>query len=160
MLAPHRGGKPVAVSIMLSILGLGAACALLYNFAVYALPAFVGLSVGFWTMDAGAGPLGGIAVGLFAGIAVLVIGQVIFTSSRSPATRWLVAIIFAAPAAYAGYHALLQVLGLGMPPGLWQQAFAIVGALTVGCTAVGRLASDTGGWTIMPDSTEGRSEVH
>ena len=50
--------------IILTIAGLGALCVLLYNFAVYALPAYVGLSVGYWAISTGAGTVGGIAVGI------------------------------------------------------------------------------------------------
>src|SRR5690606_22910364 len=67
-----HGSKPMAFSIVLGIASIGAICALLYNLAVYVLPVAVGLWTGFWAMDTGAGPFGGIVVGFAAGVAVFV----------------------------------------------------------------------------------------
>lgn len=131
----------MAFSIVLGVLGLGVLSTLLYQFTVYALPAFVGLSVGFWAVNAGAGAIGGILVGLSAAIIVLAIGKVIFTSSQSPLTRGLVALIFAAPAGYAAYQLMLQLSQLGVSSGPWQQVFAGVSALAIGWTAIVRLTA-------------------
>ena len=130
----------MAFSIILTILGLGAFCALLYNFAVYALPAFVGFSVGFWAIHSGAG-LGSIVVGFVAGLVVLLAGQVAFAKSRSLLLRWLLVLLFAAPAAWAGYSLVLQLSELGVPSPVWRHMFAVIGAAVIGCTAVARLAA-------------------
>ncbi|MEQ8393687.1 MAG: hypothetical protein RIC85_02270 [Gammaproteobacteria bacterium] len=130
----------MAFSIVLGIASIGAICALLYNLAVYVLPVAVGLWTGFWAMDTGAGPFGGIVVGFAAGVVVFVLGQAIFTSSRSALVRLLVALIFAVPAAYAGYSIMLQVLGLGDMTGVWAQVFAIVSGAVTGGTTIARLA--------------------
>src|SRR6266702_2958528 len=87
--------------ILLCIAALGALCVLLYNFAVYMLPAYVGLAIAFWAIHTGAGVIGGIAVGLFTGGAVFGVGHVAFTMTRSHIVRWLIAIGFAFPATLA-----------------------------------------------------------
>ncbi|MGO8868993.1 MAG: hypothetical protein ACLQME_21100 [Alphaproteobacteria bacterium] len=129
----------MAFSIILTILGLGAFCALLYNFAVYALPAFVGFSVGFWAIHSGAG-VGSIVVGFVAGLVVLLTGQVAFAKSRSLLIRWLLVLLFAAPAAWAGYSLVLQLCELSVPSPIWRYLFAAIGAVVTGCTAIARLA--------------------
>ncbi len=130
----------MAFSIILTVLGLGAFCALLYKLAVYALPAFVGFSVGFWAIHSGAG-LGSIVMGFAAGLIVLLVGQVAFAKSRSLLLRWLLVLLFAAPAAWAGYSLVLQLSELGVPSPLWRQIFAAVGAAVIGCTAIARLTA-------------------
>jgi len=136
----------MAFSIILTILGLGAFCALLYNFAVYALPAFVGFSAGFSAIHSGAG-VGSIVVGFAAGLVVLLAGQVAFAKSRSLLLRWLLVCLFAAPAAWAGYSLVLQLSELGVPSTAWRHVFAAIGAVVIGCTAIARLAALQAGST-------------
>ena len=61
-----------------------------------------GLS-GFWAYDTGAGPIGAIIIALVAGATTLAAGRLVFDSTRNGAVRVLVALLFAAPAALAGY---------------------------------------------------------
>ncbi len=124
---------------MLTVLGLGVLCVLIFRLAVYALPAFIGFAAMFWAIGAGAG-IGSVAIGLVAGIGMFIAGQAAFSSSRSPMIRWAVALIFAGPAAYAGYSLVLQLSSIGNPSLLWQHAFAIAGAAVIGVTALIRLA--------------------
>jgi len=85
--------------------GVGAFCWLLYGAAIYALPFLVGAFVGLHAEQAGAGPLGGIVLGVGAGVVVLVAGRAAFAQARGPVLRVVIALIFAAPAALAGYSA-------------------------------------------------------
>ena len=64
----------------------------------------------------------------------------IFASARSPLIRLGVALLFAAPAAFAGYHATHGIAALTMPSGIWQQIFAAIGSIVVGATAWARMA--------------------
>jgi hypothetical protein len=131
----------MAAGIVFSLLGLGGFCVLLFRFTVYALPTFVGLAAGFWAFDIAAGPIGAIAVGVVAGGATLGVCQLIFGSARSPILRTLVALLFSAPAAYAGYHVVFGLSSYGVPSDIWRQVFAVVGALAIGVTAIARLAA-------------------
>lgn len=141
----------IIIGILLSIVGLGFLCWLLFSLAVYALPFFAAVSAGMFVHDSGTGPIGAIVVGALAGILTLIAGQVIFATVRSPFIRLGVALLFAAPAAFAGYHATHGIAALTMPSGIWQQLFAGVGAVVVGATAWARMAM------LSPDSSGGAS---
>ncbi len=58
---------------------------------------------------------------------------------RSPLIRAAIALLFAVPAAIAGYHATLGLAHIGVPSQGWREAFAMVGAILVGGTAWGRM---------------------
>jgi hypothetical protein len=134
--------KAMIGGIILSIAGLGALCVLLYNFAVFMLPAYIGLAIAFWVIRTGAGVIGGIAVGLFTGGAVFGIGHVAFTMTRSHIVRWLIAIGFAVPATLAGFGIMTELWDLFMPPTTWRYVFAVVAASATGLTAIARLGDE------------------
>lgn len=123
------------VGILLAVLSIAVLCWLLFTLAVYALPFFVALSIGTWVYSAGAGSVSAVAVALIAGVLTLVIGQLTFAFIHSIWIRLAVALLFAAPAALAGYHATHGLARLTIPSENWQIAFSILGALMVGVTA-------------------------
>lgn len=128
---------------------VGTLCWLVFTFAVYAVPAFVGLSAAMFAHQTGAGTLGAIAVGLFAGAATLVLGQRLIASTRSPALRLLFTALFAAPAGLAGYHAVHGIMAMGSPASVWHEMLSVAGGLLVGLVAWNRMGalarSDPGG---------------
>jgi len=140
------------LAVILLFLGLGAACVALYQFAVFALPVYVGFAAGFWAIHTGAGIIGGILVGVAAGALVLLIGQVVFASSRSPIGRILVALLFAVPATYAGYSIVQQVWELTMPPTAWRYVFGIVAAVATGWTVIARLCAPSRSMVVRYES--------
>jgi len=119
------------------LLGLGLFVVLLWNFAIYALPAFVGFSTGWWALNHGAG-IGCVVVGLVAGVAVFLAGRVALMSP-SGAVRLLVIALFTLPAVYTGYNIVLQLSEVGIQSPIWRHVFAVVGGTIVGCTAFIRL---------------------
>jgi len=127
------------VGLLLSIAGLGVFCWVVFNLAVFALPFFAGLSAGLAALQSGTGAIGAVLGGLAAGVVTLVVGQVAFSTSRSPMVRVPVALLFATPAAVAGYHISLHLAELTSSTEAWREAFAIIGAAVVGITALGRL---------------------
>ncbi len=128
--------------IILTIAGLGALCVLLYNFAVYALPAYVGLSVGYWAISSGAGTVGGIAVGLVAGGMIFGVGQAISSTTHWAALRWIVILLFGIPAVIAGYSMMLHFSEqFGMPSPIWRHIFAVAAGAATGFTVVVRLGA-------------------
>ncbi len=131
----------MAFGLILSVFGLGGLCVLLFRATTYTLPAFVGFSAGWFALNSGAGPVGAIVVGMVAGSTTLVTCQLLFDRSRSLFVRVVIALIFAAPAAFAGYHGVLAVTQYGIPSDTWRHVFAIAGAGTIGFTAMVRLAS-------------------
>jgi hypothetical protein len=99
----------MAIGIILSVLSLGGLVLLLARAAVYALPAFAGVTAGLWAFNTGAGPIGALLVGAVAAAATLAMFRVAFRRARTQVVRALLAASFAIPAAYAGYHIVLSV---------------------------------------------------
>ena len=128
------------VRLVLGSLGLGFLCWLLFALAVYALPFFAGMTAGLAALHSGAGIIGAFIVGILAGGATLALGQFAFATSRTPLLRALFGVIYAGPAAIAGYQVSFALAGIAMPIGGWQQAFAVTGAIVAGITAFSRLA--------------------
>jgi len=129
----------IIIGIIACIAGVCAFAWLLFNLAVFALPFFAGVSAGMAALHSGAGPIGAILVGLLVAVLTLAVGQIVFTLVPWPLIRGAVALLFAVPAAIAGYHAAHGLAGLAMPSEGWRQAFAISGGLVVGATALARL---------------------
>ena len=132
------------IGILLNVVGLGVLCWALFTLAVHALPFFVGMIAGLYTYQAGTGPFGALAYGFAAGGCTLVVGQYAFSVARSAAMRFFIGLLFALPAARAGYDATLGLAHIGVPSGWWREAFAIFGAIIVGCTAWARVSIPTG----------------
>jgi len=135
--------------------GIGAFCYLHYDAAIYALPFLVGVFVGLHAEQAGAGPLSGIALGIGAAVLVLVIGRALFSRTRGPVLRVSIALVFAAPAALAGYSATSTLFSLASAPEGWRQAFGILAAMAVGAIAWQRLAA-----TLPPASDDNQRAQH
>jgi hypothetical protein len=125
----------MAFGLLMTAFGIGAACALLYYCAVFALPVFVGLSAAFWAMNSGAGA-GTIVIGFAAGVLVFVIGQIAFIGTRSPIVRWTVALLFAVPTAMAGYGMALRLSEFAIPSVAWRHIFALIASVIIGGTAI------------------------
>jgi hypothetical protein len=130
----------VIVGILLNVVGLGVLCWALFALAIHALPFFVGLTGGIYAYQTGTGPFGATVVGFVVGGFTFAVGPYAFSVSRSPVIRLVIGLLFALPAARAGYDATLGLAHIGAPPGWWREVFAIFGAITVGCTAWVRLS--------------------
>jgi len=119
---------------------IGLLCWLVFTLAVYALPLFVGATVGILTHGSGAGAAGGFILGVLTAGAVAIVGQLIFAFARPLWIRLIAAVLFAGPAAVAGYAATHGIATHLMPSDGWQIAFSLVGAVAVGATALSRMA--------------------
>ena len=130
----------LAIGLIFAIVALGFCGWLLFNLAVYALPCFVGVSAGFWSFHHGSGIAVAMLVGILAAAMTLVIGQLVFATLRTPVARISVALLFAAPAGFAGYYAALGLArDMGAGPH-WCDAVGLIGLLLVGATAFARIA--------------------
>jgi hypothetical protein len=98
---------------------------------------FASATAGLAAFNSGAGVIGAIVVGIVAGVVTLGAGQLAFAVARWPLIRAAIALLFATPAAVAGYHATLALAHIVVPSQGWREAFAIVGAILVGGTAWG-----------------------
>lgn len=129
------------IATILSLAGIGLMLWLLFTFAIYALPFYAGLSAAFLAYQHNAGWPGAGIVGLLTGAAVLLLGQILFATLRSPVARAVVAATYAVPAGIAGYHAvhgLSAVGGMGEP---WRVGFSILGALMIAAVAWVRVSA-------------------
>jgi hypothetical protein len=134
----------MTLGVIVSLFGLGTMLVLLFTLAIYAVPFFVGLTVGMWAFETGAGVIGAVVVGLVAGVVALFAAQLLFASVRSLALRVVIALLFAAPAAVAGYHAVLGISAMLVPSEAWRHVFAAIGGLVVGVSAAVQLAAFAG----------------
>lgn len=133
----------VAVMFM-SVALVALLCVIAYTLAVYALPFMLGLTAAQFAYQTGSGLIGAGLVGLFAaGIAFGVLA-VLFETIRIPIVRLIVALIFAAPAAVAGYALVHGVTKEAVPSDIWRQIFCVVGGGFVGMSALARLAIGVG----------------
>ncbi|MDB5575371.1 MAG: hypothetical protein JWR80_547 [Bradyrhizobium sp.] len=129
--------------IILLILGVVAGLyglALLFTLATYALPLYAGISAMFWALAAGCGILAAVGTGFAVALGVWLFGQVVFATIHSPEIRFAVALLFAIPAAFAGYHAVSGIVGFALDPGWVRGILSWIGALVIGATALQRLA--------------------
>ena len=133
----------IFLGIVFSIAAIGVLCWLLFTLAIYALPAFAGVTAGMWAYDSGAGWPGGIAISLVAAALIFGVGQLLLAFARLLWLRIVIALTFVAPAAIAGYHATHGIVKHAMPSETWQIAFSVVGAIAVGVTAFLRISAMT-----------------
>lgn len=134
----------IAVMLM-SVALIAALCIVAYTLAVYALPFMLGLTAAQFAYQTGSGLIGAGLVGLFAGGVAFGILALLFDALRSPILRLIVALIFAAPAAVAGYALVSGVTREAVPSEVWRQIFCIVGGGFVGVSALMRLAATPAG---------------
>jgi hypothetical protein len=118
-------------------------CWALFALATHALPFFVGVSVGIYTFQVGAGPFGAIVVGFVAAGFTFAIGRHVFSVARSPIVRLVIGLLFAVPAAHAGYSVTLALAHLGIPSEWWRESFAVLGAIAVGGIAWANVSMQT-----------------
>ena len=130
----------IFLGIVLSIAAIGFFCWLLFTLAVFALPFFAGVTVGAWAYHTGAGWLGTIVIGVIGAGLTLGIGQLLLMVVRPLWAKLLIALVFVAPAAIAGYHATHGIVKHTMPSETWQVVFSVIGAVAVGVTAFMRVA--------------------
>ncbi|ENI4223716.1 hypothetical protein O3Z71_000197 [Pseudomonas aeruginosa] len=132
----------VAVMLM-SVVLIAGLCVLAYTLAVYALPFMLGVTAAQFAYQTGSGLIGAGLVGLVAAVAAFGVLALLFDTLRSPILRIVVALVFAAPAAIAGYALVHGVTKESVPSEIWRQIFCIIGGGFVGASALMRLAVPT-----------------
>lgn len=128
----------IAVMLM-SVALIAGLCVLAYTLAVYALPFMLAVEAARFAYATGSGQIGAGLVGLVAGAAAYGLLVFMFASLRSPILRLIVALVFAAPAAVAGYALVHGVTGEAEPSEVWRQIFCAIGGAVVGVSALVRL---------------------
>ena len=130
----------IIIGVLLNVVGLGVLCWALFALAIHALPFFVGMAAAIYTYQTGVGPLGAIIVAFVAGGFTLALGQYAISVARSPIVRLVIGLLFAVPAARAGYDVTLALARVGIFSEWWRQSFATLGAVALGSTAWARVS--------------------
>lgn len=125
-------------------------CWLLFVLASLALPLLVATIVGQAVWHAGFGLLTSLLSGLAAGAITLFAGQLMVTMLRGSASRSGVVVLFAVPAAVAGYSAAQGLATIAGASPVWQAVLSIGAGMCVAGSAVMRLAA--GIPDAMPDA--------
>ncbi|MGN6514426.1 MAG: hypothetical protein ACTHLR_01140 [Rhizomicrobium sp.] len=125
--------------LLMTVLGIGALCVLLYSAAVYALPVGLGICAGYQLMEWGVGSVAAIIGGFVVGGIVFGIGHIVLVSSRPGPLRIAVVAAFVAPAVLAGYGAAFDLSAMGLTSDFWQHALAVLGGAVVGGATFARL---------------------
>ena len=141
----------IIIGIVLSFIGLGYLCWLIFALAVNALPLFAGVTAALAAYQSNSGPIAAIAVAAIVSVIILLAGQIAFRTLRSTPVRAVIALLFAVPAAVAGYHAAHGLAHIVVPIEGWRQTMAIAGAIMVATIAWARIslsAPNDGGRTL------------
>ena len=87
--------------------------------------------------------IGASFIGLIGAAAAFAVFSVLFARLRSPILRLIVALVFAAPAAIAGYALVHGMTHEAIPSAIWRQIFCFGGGAGVGVSALMRLAGSS-----------------
>ena len=120
------------LAALFAVFAIAMLCSLLITLTIYALPFYVGLTVGIWAHSSGAGVISTAVAAVAAGIATLVILQILIAIVQSPLLRAGLGLIFAAPAAFAAYNAVHGITVIAMPASDGSLSLSILGAVVVG----------------------------
>jgi hypothetical protein len=113
--------------------------------AIYVTPLIIGALIGYWAANHGAGPVGGVVVGFFSGIAVFGISQMILAFAKSPWLRGAVLLLCVLPPTIIGYGWVLEFSEYaGVTGAIWRHLFAIIGAAVFGGVAFVRYGGGGG----------------
>ena len=130
----------IAAVMLMSVALVGILCVVAYALATYALPLMLGFAVARFAYHTGSGLIGASLIGLIAAVAAFGVFSLVFATLRSPILRLIVALIFAAPAALAGYALVHGVTHEAIPSAIWRQTFCIIGGAFVSVSTLMRLA--------------------
>jgi hypothetical protein len=123
----------IIVGVLLNIVGLGIFCWALFALATYALPFFIGMTVGIYSFQAE--QVRSVPPSL---VSLRAVSHSCSGSTRllrrtlSPIFRLIIGLLFAVPAAHAGYGLALTLAHVGIPEEWWRESFAVLGAIAVG----------------------------
>ncbi|MDQ0507236.1 hypothetical protein [Xanthobacter agilis] len=129
------------VLMLMTVVLLAGLCVLAYTLAVYALPFMLGVEAARWAYASGSGLIGAGLVGLIAGAVAYGLLIVLFMAVRPPILRLAVALVFAAPAAVAGYALIHGLAREAVPSEVWRMIFCLIGAGVTGLSALMRLVA-------------------
>ena len=133
------------VLMLMAVAMVAGLCVLAYTLAVYALPFMLGVEVARWAYASGSGLIGAGLVGLIAGAAAYGLLVILFVLLRTQILRLAAALIFAAPAAIAGFALVHGITRDAVPSEIWRVIFCLIGGSVTGLSALMRLAAPING---------------
>ncbi len=119
------------IGLALIIVAVFMICALLYRLSIFALPLFVAFLAGSATYRGDYGLVAALAAAAIAAIVLLAAARLALAYSKSHLTRAAIGIAFAAPAAFAGYHAVHGIAAAALPQSAWQIIISLIGAAVI-----------------------------
>ena len=125
------------ITLPLALIGVGFMIYLLFAAATYVLPLYAGLSAGFAVFHADSSVTGALLIGIVASLLVIMLGHMATQVLPSRQTRIAVTLLFAVPAAIAGFQVTSALLHLG-GVGDWRVALSLAAALVTGTVAAKR----------------------
>ena len=128
------------ITLPLALIGVGFMIYLLFAAATYVLPLYAGLSAGFAVLHAGSSVTGALLIGITASLLVIMLGHMATQVLPSRPARIAVTLLFAVPAAVAGFQVTFALLHLG-GVGDWRVALSLTAALMTGTVAAKRYQS-------------------
>jgi hypothetical protein len=124
--------------IVIAVIGATLFCVLVYRFALYAVPTYLGFASAFWAFDHGAGA-GGLVVGIGVAFVTFTLTRHIAENGH-PISRKVVITLFALPAAYAGFEIVEQLSAFAVPSPVWRAALALLGGIAIGIASAAKIS--------------------
>jgi len=106
-------------------------CVLLFRLSVHALPLFVSFAAGSFIYRADQDIAAALVAAALAAIATIAIAQIALGAVKPDIGRTAIGLIFALPAAVAGYHAVHGIAAATMPTSTWQIAVSLIGSSVI-----------------------------
>jgi hypothetical protein len=116
------------IGFALVIVAVFLCCALLFRLSVHALPLFVAFAAASVTYRADRGTVAALLAATLAAVATIALAQIALGLARSHLARAAIGLIFALPAALAGYHAVHGTALATMPASSMQISVSLLGA--------------------------------
>ena len=130
----------LGIAIPLALIGVGFIIYLLFAAASYALPLFAGVSAAFAAWHAGVPGIAAMLLGVVAFMSVIAAGRMATLLLPSPLARIVIALLFAVPAAIAGFQVASALMHLSGANG-WSIPIALATAMLVGAGAAKRVGA-------------------
>ncbi len=130
----------IGIALPLALIGVGFIIYLLFAAASYALPLFAGVSAAFAAWHAGVPGIAAMLLGLAAFMLVIAAARMATLLLPSASARVALTLLFAIPAAIAGYQVASALLHLSSA-GAWSILIALATAALVGVAAAKRLGA-------------------
>lgn len=132
------------IALPLMLIGIGFMIYFLFAAATYVLPLYAGLSAGFASIQAGASYPGALLLGITAALLVVYFSHAAIQLAPLRHLRTVITLLFAVPAAIAGFQVASALLHLGRV-GSWSIVFALAAAIVTGVVAAKRYDTLTRG---------------